>query len=165
MDWSQWFILTVYVAGMLLAFWRGSIAPALALVVLGNFAGMVWADGDLRLMIAIDGLTLAALIYDQSEMASGLAYAFVASLVVEAMGERIGLPFNTTSAIVDAMIVPIAAIIGWSHGAGGKLDFGVGPGAWRGRGRRAGSAVPVAPWRHPGISLAQYPEAHRRGLR
>mgnify|MGYP003385959655 CR=1 FL=1 len=130
MHWSQYLVAGIYAAVAALAFRRGSIAPAVACIFAANFAGMVLADGDLNWMIVVDGLCIAALIYDHSAMALGLAYAFIATLVIEAGGNALGLQFNTTSAIVDAMIVPIALIIGWSNGGGGRLDFAMGRNDW-----------------------------------
>ena len=164
MDWSQWLVAAIYAAAMALAFRRRSIAPAVACLVSANFAGMVFADGDLNLMIVVDGLVIAALIYDGSDMGHGLAYAYIASLVIEAWGAAVGLPFYTTSAIVDAMIVPIAAIIGWANGGGGRLDFGLGHHrGWR-DGRTHSPGLPMVAGRYPGERLAGHHEAYRRGL-
>ena len=125
MDWSQYLIASIYAAAIGLAFWRGSISIAVACIIAGNFWGTVAANGDGNLITVVDTLTLAALVFDGSAMALALVYAFSAAILVGASSSAIGLQFSTTSAIVDAIIVPIAFIIGWSNGGGGRLDFDV----------------------------------------
>ena len=161
---DQYLIGGIYAAAMVFAFWRGSMAFAIAAVMTCNFVGMTLAGGDLSLMIVIDGITLALLILDGSAMALGLAYCVIGSIIIEAGGKFTGLPFNATSAIVDAIIVPIALIIGWSNGGGGRLDFNVGASRRRLAGRDYSRRVSLVARYHAAFDLAGV-GAQEKGLR
>lgn len=122
----QIIIAACYAGGMAYAGINGRAAPLVWAVITGNFIGSMIFGRDPIAIGIVDGLTLALLIGEASQMSLALALCFAVCVGLDAFGLKLGLPSDTTNTIVDWTIIPIAVIIGCLNGGGGNLTRALG---------------------------------------
>lgn len=120
---SNWQVIigVAYEVAIAVAAYRGRVAPAVWIIVAFNYAGTVYFTGNLGASGVVDAITIALLIGEGGALGYPLAGCFAVCLAISRFGIKFGLPDDTTAAIVDAMIVPIAAVLGGVNGSSGRI--------------------------------------------